>query len=78
MAVSIYKFADHPLLCNLRSSFRCVGWGGGEVRMFIVAANLLISGICDSSSWAVSVMASPVSLAISSSSVERILVPLMY
>ena len=43
--------------------------------MFVVAANLLISGICDSSSWA-SVMASPVGLAISSSSVECKLVPL--
>ena len=79
MAVSIYKFTDHPLLCNLHSSFSCVGeGGGGDVRMFIFAANLLISGICDSSSWTASVMASPVSLAISSSSVERVLVPLMY
>ena len=46
--------------------------------MFVVAANLLISGICDSSSWAASVMASPVSLVISSSSVECKLVPLTY
>ena len=44
--------------------------------MFVVAANLLISGICDSSSWATSVMASPVGLAISSSSVKCKLVPL--
>ena len=45
--------------------------------MFVVATNQVISGTCDSSSWAASVMALPVSLAISSSLVECILVPLM-
>ena len=60
----------YRLLRNLHSSFSCVR----GVGMFVVAANQLISGVCDSSSWAASVMASPV---ISSSSVEPILVPLM-
>ena len=49
-------------------SFSCVG-GGGGVGMFVVEANQLISGVCGSSSWAASVIACPVSLAISSSSV---------